>query len=380
MRKIFARSSALAAVFTATVCAAATFKAIKEPECLNPSEWDGWTGGGQYNDPNNGVLQDGYSLLARWQGNDFLANPVYYDMSSYTGLASASQRGYQPEDPNGSPGAQVECMNFGMLLNTWQTAHRPIVGGGYNDMWGYAWSRSRPRPFIQDGVATDLVLQANLALPIYSPTAMSGASGQLSLFAYVRDLSHPRLPAIALLAGAYDSEFNATFEAGGMVGFDYSNYDNQQVAARYPNWISGAAGDGVWFVSGPISNAPANTNPYITTIYSQGQQTSALNALWNPAGAPMRFFRAHITPRNLINAVNAIDAAPCPGPRYCPARGYSQNPADYELAYAGVIAETTLKHDWYDESPTSWVANDSTKPQVLLSARGYAFGIYRYIP
>ena len=134
---------------------AQTFVPIKEPDCLsNVSPL--FTTGGQYIDANNGVPDNSWSILARWQGSDFVQNPVVYDISDFTrmnysdtgpwaapavGSVSNWQRGVQPESAvAATPGVQLYCNMMGMLINTWWVPHRYIEGGGYNDMFGYSWS------------------------------------------------------------------------------------------------------------------------------------------------------------------------------------------------------------------------------------------------
>jgi hypothetical protein len=379
---VFGRAVLASFALAATASLAQTFEPIIEPQCINPSYFGGWTTGGLYTDPAYGVPLDQWSLMAMWQGSDYPNNHINYDIGNFTGLhgvPSYGQRGRVPEDVNGSPGAQVQCMDVGMLVNTWDTPHRPIIGGGYNDIWGYAWSQSnRVYPFVENGAPTELVVQANIALPIYDPnTRGSGrvASGQVVLFAYLRDMAHPSLHPIAMLAAAYNSAWTQSSFNNGFVAYDYSNNDIQAAATSYPNWYGGMSGNGVWFSSGEIG---ANT-PYITTRYTVGLSDAPLSPRWNLSAASP-FFRAHFTQQNLLNLINAIQANPCAGPPNCPAKGYSTNPADYALEYAGVIAESTLTDGQFDVSATNWVPNDPTKDQVSLTAHIYAFGVYRYVP
>ncbi len=397
-----------------------TFEAIKEPSCLNPAfSWNGWTVGEQYRDPNNGLaaFQGTWSMLARWQGNDFVSSPVSYDMGRWTGLHVQNQRGYQPETAAGSPGVQVNCLDSGMLINTWAAPHRPIVGGGYNDMWGYTWpAGSRPRPFWKNNAPTDLILQANVGINLFRPTSpqdnhqaanTSVASAQAAFFAYVRDTAHPDLPPIALLATTHDSRFAhpSNFDTGGVnvwerdgfASFDYSNYDTQTAVSQYPAFFApGQTGEGVWFTSAVISKSNNNQNPFVSIYYTDGELLSSMAPVDNGGAPPLPFFRAHISAANLVNSVQAIKSKPCPAPRGCPNRvsaypggAYSENPADYEVEYAGFIAETTLRNPATDGPDTNyhagledgqWTPNDITKNQVSFGLRAYAFGVYRGIP
>lgn len=388
-----------------------TFESIQDPVCY--TLYGAFSVGGQYLDANNGVTDYEHSMLARWQGDNFVTNSVGYDMGRWNGAHITPQRGYQPESPSlASGGASVYCVDFGMLLNTKFNAHRPIVGGGYDDMYGYSWpAGSGPRPFTKNGSPTHLVLQANVGLASYDVTGPGGGrdltqgSGQVALFAYLRDTTHPFLPPIVILAAthAYNGS-NSTVPGldscspGCIAAFDYNQVISAAAAPAYPAWLSGMDSDsGVWFVTGPISVDPSNHNDFVSTYFTDGQtsviSTSATDAGGNPS---MPFFRAHIRPEDWVNTINAIANHPCAGKPHCPDKGYSTIPADYELAYAGLIAETTIIRDNmglnadgtaalpsnpdFDTSPSVWMANDSTKPQVILGVHGNALGIYRGIP
>src|SRR5258708_2751161 len=113
---------------------AGTFETIKDPSCISSPEF---STGEQYNDSNNGILYDQWFMLARWQANepDFVSNSVSYDVGTFTALHSAPyQRGVAPENSNGTSAVQLSCYDGGMLINSWSTPPRPVVGGGYNDM------------------------------------------------------------------------------------------------------------------------------------------------------------------------------------------------------------------------------------------------------
>jgi|SRR5450631_2963664 hypothetical protein len=369
-----------------------SFVPLYEPTCIYaPYFWE-WTVGGQYSDSNNGVIPGDYSMLVRWQGDDMVSNAVSYDMGAFTSLHVFSQRGRQPEDPNGSPGVQVDCYEQGMLVNTWDTPHRPVIGGGYNDIWGYSWpTGSQPHPFVDgSGNPAELVLQGNLGVATYGTYGSGTNYGQASFFAYVRDTTHPSLHPIAIIANAYISNWMATYATDGDVWYDYSDNDSSAIASANPAWYpSGASGNGVWFASGPISTT--YTNPYVTTRYSQGSNDGPLNPIYstNPA---FPFWRAHITQTNLTNAITNINGLGmgC-SPPSCPSAGYSSNPADYVLEYAGVIMEVRLGSEIvyyganvtsmsFDASPTSWIPNDASKPQASMGLHVHAFGVYQYLP
>lgn len=382
---------AITATLLTNVTAAASFEPIKEAECL-PWYSDIWSVGGQYVVPNNdnGVKQDSYSMLARWQGDDFVNNWLSYDLGSFTGLHTNVQKGHQPEDTNGSPGVQVSCLSVGMLINTWNTPHRPVVGGGYNDMWGYAWSEpNRVHPFIENGVETELVLQANIAMPIYSPTNNAGSTakitGQIGMYAYLRDArpdhEYLNLHPIVMMAFSHisnlDKDDNGSYPylTKGLMAYDYS--DSDTIAANTSSWPQ-QHGNGVWFSSGAIGS----NSPYLTTRYTEGTLSQPTPPTSNRINPPMPFWRAHITPDNLRNLVNAINAVPpCPVVPDChPDTGYSTDPSDYVLEYAGIIAEAVLMQELYDNSPSDWVLGDSQKDQVSLAVQAYGFSVYRYLP
>lgn len=372
-------------------CLAASFEAIKEPECKTWTYPNNvWTVGNQYLDPNNGVLQDSYSMLVRWQGSNFVNHVVNYDIGLFTGLHTTNQRGHQPESIHGSPGVQLDCYSAGLLINTWHTPHRPVVGGGYNTMWGYAWSeRNRVRPFIKNGQATELVLQGNIAVPLYhpvrSPGSTSAIEGQVAFFAYLKDTSrgNEHLHPIAILALTHASNYNNSYNLNGHFHFDYNDLETQDYARRYPNWFpSSQTGNGVWFASGPVNTG--TTNPFITVRYT-GANVQTIVPILNP-NAHLPFWRAHITQQNLINVVNRINnntfhnGSKCIGPPNCPSIGYSTNPADYVLEYAGIITEIVLFDGKYDISEFNWILGDNSKDQLSIGVSIYGFGVYRYIP
>ncbi len=347
------------------VASAQVFTQITPADC--PTSSDGlFTTGQQYVDPDNGVLQNSWSLLARWQGDptvgdtQWITNPVAYDLGIYTGYTSPAsstswQRGYAPEDPGGTPGVQLHCSDIGMLINTWATPHAgaSILGGGFNDMYGYAWSPATlPSAFKTERngsiVPAELVVQAELGVPLlvgwsglqqpdgsyaYSPVADSTAVGTygsatVAFFVYLADTTHPLLHPIAILAGTFDNgNGGCAGWAGGskaFVGFDYGVNRSQL---------------GVWFASSLMCNSDATTVRY-----------SAPTAGTPYAG--QQFYRIHITPQNLVNVANRINAQQCsPGQNEscgctpgltCPLVGYSTNPDDYRVRYLGVIAEVVL--------------------------------------
>lgn len=233
----------VAILFVSAAARGGSFVAIKAPDCIYGPYFPGSTVGGQYLDANNGFYLDQYTMLGRWQGNDIVTNWVTYNMGAFTGLTTSSQRGRIPQHPYGSPGAQVTCTSFCMFINTWETSHRPIVGGSYNDMFGYAWSTSnKPHPFVDPstGKSTDLVLQAMLAVTEFNwnPNRTTKPSiWQLSFFAYLRDTTHPTSHPIAVLAGIAASNWSTPWFNGGYLSYDYANADAVSAAAQFPAWF-----------------------------------------------------------------------------------------------------------------------------------------------
>jgi len=344
-------------------CFAEVFTAITPTVC--PSSSAGlFTTGQQYVDSGNGVLQNSWSMLVRWQGNptvgntSWYSNPMSYNGGLYTGYTpptpySSWQRGYIPESGAAqTPGVQLHCFDAGMLINSWATPHAGarVAGGYFNDMYGYAWgATNKPNAFLvqRNGawVQSELVIQANLGVPYLNGwTGLKQADGsyaftpvtnlndnlayadtQLAFFVYVQDTIHPSLHPIAMLAGVFDNGIVGTYACPtyGNVNYDYSG--------------------GVWYASSQICTTDVTTLRYGSL----------------PTGTPFsgqRFFRVHITPQNLINAVNRINAQQCAGGTNnscvpglpgascnpgvgCPLNGYSTNPSAYQIQYVGIIAE-----------------------------------------
>jgi len=163
---------------------------------------------------------------------------------------------------------------------------------------------------------------------------------QYSFFAYIEDTTHPSLHPIAIVATAFENGVQGTYQCPSYanVFYDYANGSNDL---------------GVWAVSSGICTTDATTVRY-TGAYTTGDLFST-----------QRFFRIHITPQNLTNMINRINNLECtpgqansctatgssstcsPGTT-CPNIGYSTNPNDYRVQYAGVIGELAP----CDESPS----------------------------
>ncbi len=401
-----ARGMALAAASAAAFSHAAflgdftgTFEPIQSPVCY--TLYGTFTTGGQYLDANNGVIDNVHSMLARWQGDGFVDNPVTYDMGRWNGAHITPQRGYQPQDSSsGSGGASVYCMDFGMLINTKFNPHRPVVGGGYNDMYGYSWAAGiGPRPFVENSAPTDLVLQVDVGLNTFIPmvagswaTSGTAASANVGLYAYLRDTTHTDLPPIIVLAMTHtaDDLRNVT---GAHWDYNASDSSTWNTKMSGTGWSIPANDSGAWFVAGPILADGSNLNAFVTTYFTVGQTSTPVPGTDTGGSSSTAFYRAHIRPEDWVKVVDAIAGDSCAGPPNCPAKSgqngpYSRNPNDYELAYAGLISEVTLRGDNldanppvsnFDAGPSNWVPNDINKAQVMLGVKGYALGIYRGI-
>jgi hypothetical protein len=342
---------------TSAVASAQTFTPVTPTQCPQSSS-NLFTTGGQYLgpdgnlNPNNGVLQNSWSMLMRWQGN--LLNPVAYDPSAYTGLATSAphanyQRGYQPESAIAvTPVTQLQCFDAGMILNSWYAPHVAVEGGGWNDMYGYAWApAAQPYAFQTLGSLgfwrpADLVLQGSIAVPDFvayvinpdgswtiPPDPTSAGTGQLELFAYLADASHPSLHPIAMLAAVYIQ---------GWAGCE----DPDPNIDRHHGTLGRDYGKGVWFSASGLCD---------TDTQSVDAATSPTT---NATSMNLEFYRVHFTPAKwsaLMTRINRYQCTagsdhtcPCESTHDCPATGYSTNPADYRLQYMGVIAETSLRN------------------------------------
>jgi hypothetical protein len=364
------RRSAVLAVCLAVFCFDASaqnvFVSLKDPDFL--TNVNGlFTTGGQYRDPNNGVLQDNWSMLVRWQG-DLVSNTVSYDLGAFTSFHVPQptytwQRGQQPENAAGTPGVQLYGYRAGMLINTWTIPHISILGGGYNDMYGYAWSSGRrPDAFVMHNSygapigPAHLVLQASMAVPWFgSWSFVNGAwaygqeaqSGQLSLFAYLEDKTRPDLPPIAIIGETWDSRSASCPANGkGFVGFDYPT--------------------GVWFGSAALCNTD------ITSVFYLPWPTQT--GLFSDE----RFFRVHITPTNWQNLIARINSAGpansdpslrCTPGASCPPTGYSSDPGNYSVQYAGIIAELALIENGITNTA-------SPNRQASMGVDIYGVGVY----
>jgi hypothetical protein len=357
-----------------------------------------FTTGQQYLDANNGVLQNSWSMLVRWQDatttvgpTNWIGNSLNYNAGTYTTYTPPApyanwQRGYQPESQaDATPGVQLHCFDAGMILNSWSTPHSGnlVVGGEFNDMYGYAWAPgNRPYAFKQriggNWVPSDLVLQGWMAVPAlqtYEGTLSNGrwswapvadindvntfsGSGQLDFFAYIQDTSHPSLHPIALIAGVYVNGPD----------FDCSAHTTASIGTDYPT--------GVWFASTGICNTDIST-----VVYTGGFTSNTLSANLN-------FYRIHYTTTNLRNLVSRINAST----RCKSVNCYSTDPSVYAVQYIGAIAETApcthigiapdvqvhCSTNLRDPNQSGYVANKDA--QIGMAAKISYVSAYAYTP
>lgn len=242
-------------------------------------------------------------------------------------------------------------------------------------MFGYSWSApNMPNAFVSGGQGSDLVIQISASFPhlVRYTNPGNGAARrrpvlQVGLFTYVRDITH-NLPDIAILGiiGATNDDWvnpprtdsfysNAYVTQGGM-SFDYPT--------------------GVWYASAPIRTS----TPFTTTHYVPQPAIELTSDFQNP-GVGNQFYRLHISPKNLIQLVQAINAFPCSPGVDCPNKGYSENPADYRVAYAGLIAEASTLDGFSDPpEPLSYTIDDPAKDQIEAGIKYGGLGIYHYTP
>jgi len=371
--------------------------------------------GEQYRDPDgvgrgrNGIVRDNWFMLTRWQGAremDFVDHVVGYDVGQFTGLHTTNQRGVYPEQSAGSAAVQNSCYTSGMLLNSWTSPHRPVVGGWADDMLGYAFSGD-VRPFTLNGRETTLVISANVVVPgffqyRFFPDRGPPPTAQVGFFAYLRDKrpDHQSAPPIAVLAMTHMSNVDDSWPGGG--GWDYqatdpNPYSNETTSYTYatshfPNWFPASqVGNGVCYVSVPINLAENATDRHRITVVDAdtAKWHSALTSYNTDLSKPMESYRVRITPDNLRNIVARVN-------QNCPyainsAGPYSTNAADWALEYAGIIAETAIPTDQtlasgshYDNSWSDWPGagnySDHSHDQVALSVRIDSPTISRYVP
>ena len=216
---------------------------------------------------------------------------------------------------------QIQCYDAGSFINSWTFPFATIPGSGAHSAYGYDFHELElPRVFDHDP-ATDFVLQTSLEVPWValwpSPTTGETPVGQVSLFAYFRDLITGKVFASLLLLFDNRLGVNGNFES--YVADDL----------RTP------------FVSMTLNSHAG----YATLSPSSGIAT----------GVPwtgLRFFRGHISQenfRNMVRDVNAYCAAHRDAP-FCDAApgsldAFRGDVRNYELTSFGVLHEIARAPD-----------------------------------
>lgn len=298
---------------------AETFQILKVQSC---DDVVSYTTGEQYVSNNNGVPDNKWSMLSRWQG---------------------------PK----SHSSFVVCGKGEININTWQSPHRGILGGGYNDMFGYSWSLDvAPNAFGNNGEA-DLVVQAHdLYVSKFLPNLGTGPRSitphlNVTFFAYLVDVRHPTLHPIAVIGDFFGSHEDT-----------YIPF----ISVDYPT--------GVWYSSFPLSSS----GPYNTSSYTDTPRQ--INFVYNPTWQ-FAFYRMMVSSQNWIKTIRDINTAKinnCGG-NICPEAGYSEDVNDYKLKYAGVIAEVFLGDDQSDGS-----IGNSQKDQLDVRLNFSKVGIFHRLP
>ncbi len=368
-------------------CGRAPMNVVITPgACVGGTAPPVFTTGGQYVDPGNGVVPDRWSMLVRWQGG-FASLATDAAAGDLTGLRvpkpmAAYQRGTASAGTAGAYAAvQLHCDDAGMVLDTRAVPHVSVTGGGYNDMFGYAWSAARqPAVFapVAGSVSPDtLELSARIAVPVFrgwvQTTNASGAdpwsevqdvrnwrgfgAGQVALFAYLRDARHPGLPPVAVLAGAFlnqiDPQRPCPANHFARLAWDYGAGDGGRAGV----WYAGTA-----MCTTDVSVADPAGAATVTLPFADAR----LFRIRYPAAGIARL-AARINRHECIGGhAESCGCGPATG---CPAIGYSEDAADYRLEYAGVIGEVTLCRE--ESGAPGGVSCDSglDDRQVLLAAR-----------
>jgi len=271
--------------------------------------------GGQYVDSDNGVEEGVYSTLMRWQGNNPLNN------------YSTTQQGYYNTYHN--------CNSGSMLLNSWTTPRFNVLGGGYNNMYGYKYVKgTEPSAFTFSRFLTPLIISAELAVPYvnaqkYSTTPSIVPVGQAALYVYLRDISNPHLHPIALVSLTHETR---SYEATQGVSCDYK--------------------DGVYFAYGDN-----NSGEYFAYDSKGVQGHITTGDYFENVNQPLLQHRMKITPKNFLNTLSKINS----GIANCPQDGYSTNLRNYVVEYYGVIMETTIHDGKLDN-----ILYDTTKDNITM--------------
>lgn len=239
-------------------------------------------------------------LIVRHMGNDQSVTIPKYDVGYYTGFDPTGHRYYTTRSAKdgelweGVNAYQMQGSQTGVMINSWSFPEKTVIGGGPHAVWSYLWnpqSNDTPKPWANlDG--SELTVQALIKAP--HAAYWNGGVGQISFVIYGQDISNPHDPKLlAYLINLYDNRGSYTYTIGN---------------------------DGSPFVSTPLEN-----NPVISqSQFSHGFQSHP----WSE----YKFFRAHISEDNLINAINILNSN----------SGYaymSTDPRDYQITSVHVLVE-----------------------------------------
>jgi len=239
-------------------------------------------------------------LIVRHMGTDQASTIPKYDVGYYTGFDPISSRYYTTRSAKdgqlweGVNAYQMQGTQTGIMLNSWSFPEKIVIGGGQHAVWSYLWnpqSNDTPKPWkYLDG--SELTVQALIKIP--HAAYWNGGVGQVSFVIYGQDISDKNNPKLlAYLINIYDNRGSYQYNIGN---------------------------DGSPFVSTPIENNPVVSQ----SQFSHGFQSQP----WSQ----YKFFRAHISEENLINAINMLNKNS--GYNYM-----SDDPQHYQITSVHVLVE-----------------------------------------
>jgi len=239
-------------------------------------------------------------LIVRHMGANQANTIPQYDVGYYTGFDPTGNRYYTTRSAKdgqlweGVNAYQMQGSQTGIMLNSWSFPEKAVVGGGPHAVWSYLWnpqSNDTPKPWrYLDG--SELTVQTLIKVP--HAAYWNGGVGQVSFVIYGQDISNPSHPKLlAYLINIYDNRGSYQYNIGN---------------------------DGSPFVSTPIENNPVVSQ----SQFSHGFQSQP----WSQ----YKFFRAHISESNLINAINLLNQNS--GYNYM-----STDPRDYQITSIHLLVE-----------------------------------------
>ena len=245
---------------------------------------------------------DKIALIIRWMGSTAADNAATWGVNYFTGFTPASPVGnYQRCSVNANPytAFQMQGYGTGMFMNTYSFPWQNIIGGGPNTNYIYQWS-SYPTVFTSTDASFAIQMTAKMPW-VYRPNAGSRPNScvpQLSMtFAFNQTGTNKMLNWVVLI---YDPR-----------GGSYMNYENVQWDAY-------------------------NQQAFISTSLSEGRsyitRGCGSNVTRSTTWSDPKYFRAHVTWNNLINAANAANS-------FIGSGYYSTNPADYKLVVVRSMLE-----------------------------------------